>query len=85
MINKTKYEIRVYYQRYNMDCDYYGGEKGIRRRWKAKSPEELLRKMRLHFEENEGETYSVWADDEMIIGGAWDSDDENCIIEYFDL
>ena len=85
MNNGVKYEIRVYYQRYNMDWDYYSGTKGIRRRWKAKSPEELLRKMRLHFEENEGETYSVCADDEMIIGGAWDGNDEDVVMEYFGL
>lgn len=77
------YEIRVYYQFANMDESYYFGNKGIRRKWKAKTPEELLRKWNLHLGKFEGETYSVWDNGEPILGGAYDPDDDLILLEYF--
>ena len=79
------YEIRVYYQFANMDESYYFGNKGIRRKWKAKTPEELLRKWNLHLARYEGETYSVWENGNPIIGGAYDPDDDLIIMEYFGI
>lgn len=79
------YEIRVYYQFGNMNEEYYLGDKGIRRRWKAKTPGELLRKWKLHLAVYEGETYSVWEDDNPIVGGAYDPDDDLIIKEYFGI
>lgn len=77
------YEIRVYYQFANMNEDYYFGNKGIKRKWKAKTPEELLKKWNLHLDEFEGETYSVWEGNTSIIGGAYDPDDDLILLEYF--
>lgn len=79
------YEIRVYYTRFNMDPDYYGGTKGIWRRWKAKTPEELIQKWRKHQPEYAGDTYSVWDLNYncMIVGGAYDGGDLDYIEEYF--
>ena len=79
------YEIRVYYQRYNMNRDYYEGNKGIAKRWKAKTPGELLKKWELHAEKYEGETYSVWDGNQIILGGAYDPDDDEIIREYFGI
>ena len=78
------YEIRVYYTRFNMDPDYYMGDKGIAKRWKAKTPEELLKKWWLHLDKYEGDTYSVWDGDDLITGGAYDPDDYMIIEEYFE-
>jgi len=77
------YEIRVYYQFANMDPDYYLGSKGIWRRWKARTPAELIRKWNLHLGKFEGETYSVWDGDKVITGGAYDPDDDLILLEYF--
>lgn len=79
------YEIRVYYTRYNMDPNYYGGTKGVWRRWKAKTPEELIRKWKEHLEKYAGDTYSVWDlnTGDMITGGAYDPGDVDYIEEYF--
>lgn len=79
------FEIRVYYQRYNMDYDYYSGDKCIKRRWKAKTKEELISKWKQHLKDFEGDTYSVWVGDEMILGGAYDPDDIDCIEEYLGM
>lgn len=79
------YEIRVFYTRFNMNPDYYGGTKGIRRRWKAKTSEELIRKWKEHLEEYEGDTYSIWDlnTGDIIIGGAYDEWDIDWIEDYF--
>lgn len=76
------YEIRVYYKRYNVSPDYYMGDKGIKRRWKAQSGHELVEKWKLHLADFEGDTYSVWHGNECIIGGAYDPSDDDYIYEY---
>ena len=77
------YEIRVYNKRYEMNPDYYHGKKGVRRKWKADTVEELLRKWRTHLIDYEGETYSVWDGENIITGGAYDPSDYEYIYEYF--
>lgn len=83
--NKPRYEIRVYYERYNMDPDYYLGRKGIKRRWTARTPLELCAKWQLYLNDYEGDTYSVWDGDECITGGAYDPGDIEYIKEYFGM
>ena len=78
-------EIRVYYQRNNMDPDYYTGEDEIRHRWKAKTPEELLLKWEAHLGKYEGETYSVWDGNNLVVGGAYDPGDDKFIRDYFGM
>ena len=79
------FEIRVYYSRYNIDSDYYLGNKGIKRKWKAKTVEELIKKWAKHLDEFEGDTYSVWEGDECIIGGVYDPNDYLEICDQYDI
>ena len=74
-------ELRFYRQRYNMDDEYYTGDRDIYCRLHFKSFKELKRKWNKMFPHLEGETYSAWHHGKLLCGGAFDPGDID-YIEY---
>ena len=80
-------ELRFYRERYNMNPDYYLGDKDIYCRLYFKNIYELRKKWKMLFEVNgnclAGETYSAWDKyGDVLCGGAFDPDDITIITEY---
>ena len=82
---KGRYEIKIYNERYNMDVDYYTGNKDIKKSIWCDTPENLINTMYDLLETEEGETYSVWDHTigDIIVGGAFDPNDIDSVNDYF--
>ena len=82
-------ELRFFRKRYCMDMNYYTGDKDVYCRLYFRSIKELREKWKHLFEAEdyvlEGETYSAWAGNEMLCGGAFDPDDIDFIEDNADI
>ena len=87
-------ELRFYRQRYNMDRDYYTGDKGVYLMLFFPNEESLAKEWKKMFRTDvpyedhwlEGETYSAWDDeDNLLCGGAFDPSDLALIIPDYVL
>lgn len=67
--------LRFYRERYNMDEDYYTGDKDIYAMIKYPRFFELQSDWKWLLEKFAGETYSCWLEDKLLCGGAFDPDD----------
>lgn len=78
-------ELRFFRERYNMDPDYYEGNRDVYARFYFKSIGELKEHWKELMESNhhwfEGETYSAWCGKDILCGGAFDPDDIQIIEE----
>lgn len=79
-----KYEIRIFKERFNINPDYYQGNEDVWKRIFADNKTALCHKWIENYKEYEGETYSVWDGDQMIVGGPFDQSDIDTILEYLD-
>lgn len=78
---KKRYEIRIYNERFNINPNYYQGNEDVKMRIYADSKKSLIQKWIDNLEEYEGETYSVWDGDEILVAGAYDPSDIDIISE----
>lgn len=81
-----KIHIRFYRDRYNMDVGYYTGDEDIVKRFCFDDADDLRRCWKALLHTYEGETYSAWYGrgcDELLCGGAFDSNDLDDIIANY--
>lgn len=84
-MNYSKYEIRIFNERYNVDYSYYSGDKDIKYQFSCDSPEVLFLECKKLIKQYEGDTYCIWnhSEKEIIVGGAFDPSDLSIIMRYF--
>ena len=79
------YEIRIFNERFNMDPNYYEGNKDVKIKIQCETSKELIEKWEELLETEEGETYAVWEingnDSGIIVAGAFDPNDIGIIQE----
>lgn len=69
------YRIRFYRERYNMNHSYYTGTDDVYMIVRVDDEENLINVLNSLLEHYEGETYSVWQEKTLLVGGAFDPDD----------